>query len=54
LAALLSLPLPAYYPPLALTPQRQRHKTMEALLAWLLAEATRQPVLFIGRRPALE
>jgi predicted ATPase/class 3 adenylate cyclase len=47
LAALLSLPLPAHYPPLALTPQRQRHKTLEALLAWLLAEATRQPVLFI-------
>jgi class 3 adenylate cyclase/tetratricopeptide (TPR) repeat protein len=47
LAALLSLPLPALYPPLALTPQRQRQKTIEALLAWLLAETTRQPVLFI-------
>jgi DNA-binding winged helix-turn-helix (wHTH) protein/tetratricopeptide (TPR) repeat protein len=46
-AALLSLPLPAHYPPLALTPQRQRHKTMEVLLAWMLAETTRQPVLFI-------
>jgi tetratricopeptide (TPR) repeat protein len=46
-AALLSLPLPAYYPPLALTPQRQRHKTLEALLAWLLAETTRHPVLFV-------
>ena len=33
--------------PLTLTPQRQRQKTLEALLAWLLAEATRQPVLFI-------
>ena len=43
LAALLSLPLPTHYPPLALTPQRQRHKTLEALLAWLLAETTRHP-----------
>jgi class 3 adenylate cyclase/predicted ATPase len=47
LAALLSLPLPAHAPPLTLTPQRQRQKTLEALLAWLYAEATRQPVLFI-------
>jgi class 3 adenylate cyclase len=46
-AALLSLPLPERYPPLTLTPQRQKQKTMEALLAWLLTEATRQPVLFI-------
>jgi class 3 adenylate cyclase len=46
-AALLSLPLPERYPPLTLTPQRQKQKTLEALLAWLLAEATRQPVLFI-------
>ena len=46
-ATLLSLPLPERYPPLTLTPQRQRQKTLEALLAWLLAEATRQPVLFI-------
>src|SRR5262249_12735028 len=46
-AALLSLPLPERYPPLTLTPQRQRQRTLEALLAWLLAEAARQPVLFI-------
>src|SRR6266571_5650678 len=46
-AGLLSIPLPARYPPLTLTPQRQRQKTLEALLAWLLAEATRHPVLFI-------
>ena len=38
LAGLLSIPLPAQYPPLTLTPQRQRQKTLEALLAWLLAE----------------
>jgi TOMM system kinase/cyclase fusion protein len=47
LAALLSLPLPARYPPLIFTPQRQKQKTLEAVLAWLLAETTRQPVLFI-------
>src|SRR5262249_35729071 len=47
LAALLSLPLPAHYPALALTPQRQRQKTLETLLTWLAAEAQRQPVLMI-------
>ncbi len=47
LAALLSLPLPASYPPLTLTPQRQRQQTLDTLLAWLYAEARRQPVLLI-------
>lgn len=46
-AAFLALPLPEGYPPLRLTPQRQRQKTLEALLVWLLAEASRQPVLCI-------
>src|SRR5207302_10969038 len=44
-AALLSVPLSECYPPLNLTPQRQRQKTQEALVAWLLEEADRQPVL---------
>jgi predicted ATPase/class 3 adenylate cyclase len=47
LAALLSLPLPDRYPSPNLPPQRQKQKTLEALLAWLLAEAERQPVYFI-------
>jgi tetratricopeptide (TPR) repeat protein len=47
LAALLSLPLPASYAPLTLTPQRQRQKTLETLLAWLHREAQQQPVLLI-------
>jgi predicted ATPase/class 3 adenylate cyclase len=48
LAALLSVPLPeARYAPLPLSPQRQRQKTLEALLAWLLAEAERQPTLAV-------
>src|SRR5215475_11015846 len=38
LAALLSLPVPEQYPPLALSPQRQKQQTQEALVAWLLAE----------------
>jgi predicted ATPase len=46
-AALLSLPLPARYPPLIMTPQRQRQQILDALLTWFLAETTRQPVLFI-------
>ncbi|HEY5868219.1 MAG TPA: adenylate/guanylate cyclase domain-containing protein, partial [Candidatus Tectomicrobia bacterium] len=47
LAALLAVPLPASYPPLTLSPQRQRQKTLEALLAWLLALTEWQPVLFV-------
>ena len=46
-AALLSVPVPARYPPLSLTPQRQQHKTQEALVAWLLEETERQPVLAV-------
>jgi predicted ATPase len=48
LAALLSVPLQEErYPPLTLTPQRQKQKTLEALLTWLLALTERQLVLFI-------
>ena len=46
-AALLSVPLLERYPPLHLTPQRQRQKTHEALTAWLLEEAEQQPVLAV-------
>ncbi|HKA56638.1 MAG TPA: adenylate/guanylate cyclase domain-containing protein, partial [Candidatus Binatia bacterium] len=47
LAALLSIPLPDHYPPLNLTPQRQKQKTLEALQEWLLKEAAHRPVLLI-------
>ena len=48
LAALLSLPLPEdRYPPVSLTPQRQRQNTLDILLAMLLEQAEQQPVLFI-------
>jgi len=46
-ASLLSLPLPESYPSLTLTPQRQKQKTLEALLTWLLKEAEKHPVLRI-------
>jgi TOMM system kinase/cyclase fusion protein len=46
-AALLSLPTPTHYPPPTLTPQRQRQKTLEALLAWLMQETDTHPVLFV-------
>ena len=48
MAALLSLPLPAdRYPPLVLSPQRQRQQTLDTLVAILLALAAQQPVLLI-------
>jgi class 3 adenylate cyclase/DNA-binding winged helix-turn-helix (wHTH) protein/tetratricopeptide (TPR) repeat protein len=47
LAALLSLPLSDRYPPLQLRPQRQKQKTLEAILGLLLAHAAQRPVLFV-------
>jgi predicted ATPase len=44
LAALLSLPQPEGYPALTFSPQKQKQRTLETLLAWLLKEAERQPV----------
>jgi class 3 adenylate cyclase/predicted ATPase len=47
-APLLSLPVPENrYPLLNLSPQRQRQKTLETIIAILLELAERQPVLFI-------
>jgi predicted ATPase len=47
LASLLSVPLSGRYPPLTLTPQRQRQRTLEAVLAVLLALTAQQPLVFI-------
>ncbi len=48
LAQVLSLPVPEErYPPLTLSPQRQKHKTLETLLAMVLEVAEQQPVLLI-------
>jgi TOMM system kinase/cyclase fusion protein len=47
-APLLSVPIPENpYPPLNLSPQRQRQKTLETIVAILLDLAERQPVLLI-------
>ncbi len=46
-ASLLSVPLPDRYPPLTLTAERQKQKTLEAVLTLLLAQAAQQPVLMI-------
>jgi predicted ATPase len=48
LASLLSLSPPAErYPPLQMSPQQQRQRTLDMLLALTLARAKQQPVLFI-------
>jgi class 3 adenylate cyclase len=48
LAPLLSLALPEHrYPPLNLSPQRQRQKALEAIVSILLELAEHHPVLFI-------
>jgi class 3 adenylate cyclase/predicted ATPase len=48
LATLFAVPLPeARYTPLHLSPQRQRQKTLDVLLAWLVAEAGSKPTLTV-------
>jgi len=48
LALLLPLALPEHrYPPLNLSPQRQRQKTLETLVTLLLKQSEQHPVLFI-------
>ena len=47
LTALLSLPLAAEYPPLTVSPEQQKQRTLHALLTILLRIATQQPVLFV-------
>src|SRR4030095_6945878 len=46
-AALLSLPLPADYAPLLVSPEQQKQQTLHALLTFLLRIAAQQPVLFV-------
>ena len=47
-AALLAVPIPAErYAPLTRTPQQQKQQTLDALVAWLAAQADRQPVLAV-------
>jgi hypothetical protein len=46
-AAMLSVPIGDRLPALALTPERQREKTQDAILNWLNARAEQSPVLFV-------
>jgi predicted ATPase len=46
-ATLLSLPLPADYAPLAVSPEQQKQQTMHALLTIFLRIAAQQPLLFV-------
>jgi TOMM system kinase/cyclase fusion protein len=47
LAALLSLPHPEGYAPLEMSPHKQKQKTLEALVAWIVEEARQAPVLCV-------
>ena len=47
LAELLSIPTGGRYPPLSLTPQKRKEKTLRALLAQVEGLAARQPVLMV-------
>src|SRR3954467_4359754 len=46
-ASLLSLPPPDRFPPLSLSPTRQREETFRAMLEWLHTRAARRPILFV-------
>jgi class 3 adenylate cyclase/predicted ATPase len=45
--AVFSLPTPAQYPPLTLTPQKQKERTLQVLLQLLMAQAERQATVFV-------
>jgi predicted ATPase len=46
-ASLLSLPTTDRFPPLSLSPARQREETFRAMLEWLHTRADRTPILFV-------
>ena len=46
-ATLLSLPLPAEYAPLNVSPEQQKQQTLHALVTILLRRAAQQPILFV-------
>src|SRR6202011_1909105 len=46
-ASLLSLPTPERFPPLSLSPARQREETFKIMLEWLHVRAARRPTLFV-------
>ena len=47
LAAMLSIPIGVRWPPLNLTPQRQKEKTLEALVGQLAGLAAQRPVMMV-------
>jgi predicted ATPase len=47
LAGVLSLPVDERFPPLTLSPVRQKERTLEVLRQWLRSYSSRQPVLFV-------
>jgi serine/threonine protein kinase/tetratricopeptide (TPR) repeat protein len=46
-ASLLSLPTPDRFPPLTLSPARQKEETFRVMLDWLHTWASRRPILFV-------
>ena len=49
LATLLSLPHPAGFPPLKLSPQKQKEQTLETLVKWLVEEADKHLCTVLGK-----
>jgi len=47
IASLLSIPFSKPYRPISLTPQKQKEKTIQILLTWLIKSAQRSPLLFV-------
>jgi predicted ATPase len=45
--ALLSLPTPSQYPPFNLTPQKQKERTLQAMMQLLVAQADRQATVVV-------
>jgi class 3 adenylate cyclase/predicted ATPase len=46
-APLMSIPLPERYPPVAVSPEAQRRRTLESLMAWLFSVSEQQPMVLV-------
>ncbi len=47
MASLLSIPISKHYSAISLTPQKQKEKTIQILLNWLIKTAHKNPLLFV-------
>ena len=47
IASLLSITTPDHYPPINMTPQKQKRHILEILLTWLLKISEQQPLIFV-------